>query len=131
MVVRIGMSKEPLNRVKVNTFHYSKRRFKNETGGGKIIDLKKALSTALNEAAIENFRFHDLRHTFASWLVMNGVDLYTVQRLLGHTDIRTTMRYAHNAPGYLEQEIGKIDEILSSEKVIINAASESVDRMVV
>ena len=42
-----------------------------------------------------------------------------------------TMRYAHLAPGYLEQEIGKIDEILSSEKVIIDDASESVKRMVV
>ena len=46
---------------------------------------------------------------------MKGVDLYTVQRLLGHTDIRTTMRYAHLAPGYLESEIGKLDKFLAPE----------------
>lgn len=49
--------------------------------------------------------FHTLRHTYASWLVMNGVDLYTVQRMMGHKDIAMTQRYAHLAPDVLDRAV--------------------------
>lgn len=49
--------------------------------------------------------FHTLRHTYASWLVMNGVDLYTVQRMMGHKEISMTQRYAHLAPDILDKAV--------------------------
>ena len=48
----------------------------------------------LERAAIEDFRFHDLRHTFASWYMMNGGDLYELAKILGHSNIKMTERYA-------------------------------------
>ncbi|MDR2724008.1 MAG: site-specific integrase [Holosporaceae bacterium] len=53
--------------------------------------------------------FHTLRHTYASWLVMNGVDLYTVQRLMGHKDITMTKRYAYLAPEHLDKAVSTLD----------------------
>ena len=58
-------------------------------------DLKKAFQTALKKRTLSTFHFHDLRHTFASQLVMKGVDLATIQKLLGHKTINMTLRYAH------------------------------------
>ena len=55
-------------------------------------------NTARTKAGLSDVRVHDLRHSFASLLINSGRSLYEVQKLLGHTQIKTTQRYAHLAP---------------------------------
>ncbi|WP_181295174.1 site-specific integrase [Pseudomonas sp. Q2-TVG4-2] len=66
--------------------------------GKPMADVKTAWLELLKNAGIVGFRWHDMRHDFASRLVMAGVPLNTVRDLLGHTDIKMTLRYAHLAP---------------------------------
>ena len=72
---------------------------------------KDIFKRACRRAGIEDFRFHDLRHTFASYLVMAGVDFYTIQELMRHSSPRMTKRYAHLSPEHMKREIRKIDAL--------------------
>ena len=83
---------------------------------------KKACSTA----GITDFRFHDLRHTFASHLVMAGVDLVTVKELLGHKTINMTNRYTHLAQEHKAQAVAKLGERIQGERNATESQSGSV-----
>ncbi len=71
-------------------------------------DWRRWFERAVRRARIENFRWHDLRHTFASRLVMAGVDLRSVQELLGHKTINMTVRYSHLAPRHLQEAVERL-----------------------
>ncbi|MFI5322370.1 MAG: site-specific integrase [Thermodesulfobacteriota bacterium] len=77
--------------------------------GKPLKDIRTAFENARNRAGIKNLRFHDLRHTFATRLILSGVDLATVSKLLGHTTIQMTMRYSHPTPEALKNTVAKLD----------------------
>lgn len=82
-----------------------------------IHELRWSFEEALKKACIEELRFHDLRHTFATRLAQNGVDLFTIQKLLGHKSYATTQRYAHHYTESLRRGISVLDEHIKNEQV--------------
>ena len=79
--------------------------------GGKVnpISLGAAFRRSLEKAKITDFRFHDLRHCFATRLVQKGIDIYTISKLLGHKDIKMTLRYAHHCTESLRRGVEVLD----------------------
>jgi len=63
--------------------------------GKPIEDFRRAFEKACKRAKIDRLRFHDLRHSAATRMIESGVNIVAVSKILGHSDIRTTMRYAH------------------------------------
>jgi len=86
--------------------------------GTRILNtnLQREFWKIVEKAKVENFRFHDLRHTFATRLVQSGVDLYSVAKLLGHKDIKTTQRYAHHHIDSLRQSVRVLDNFFANKK---------------
>ena len=84
--------------------------------GKKIACFKRSFKTALKRSSIEDFRFHDLRHTFASLLVRNGEHPMVVQRLMRHKSIKMTMRYSHLSDDVLWKASNKLSEKMSRQK---------------
>jgi integrase len=91
-----------MNRVAVDALHQIQRERKVLGGpvfqapeGGLLHNLGRVWAKVIGKPGVSDFRFHDLRHTAASRMVMAGVDLYTVKEILGHKTLTMTQRYSH------------------------------------
>jgi integrase len=68
------------------------------------------------KAKVQDFRFHDLRHTAASWLRMQGADIHTVAQILGHKDLRMAARYQHLSPAFMADAVGRLETLFGAER---------------
>jgi len=94
--------------------------------GTKILarNLHRAFCDAKKRAEIEDFRFHDLRHTFATRLAQAGIDLYKIAKLLGHKDIKMTQRYSHHYHESLRDGVEVLDGLVQEESTNIAQSKE-------
>ena len=84
--------------------------FCNAQGKPRRIEVvSRNFTNVVEKLGLDPITFHGLRHTFASWAVMNRVDLPSLQKILGHSNIQTTMRYAHLAPEHLQGAVDFLD----------------------
>ncbi len=109
----------PINSTLEMLFNSIPRGFDNDylftnKDGKPYSDIKHSFTTAVKKAGIHDFRFHDIRHTFASHLIMQGIGITSVKELLGHSDIKMTLRYAHLAPGYKRKAVNTLDKIMQN-----------------
>jgi integrase len=84
--------------------------------GRRYKEIRKPFHGACRRAGIEDFKFHDLRHTFASHLIMQGAGLAAVGKLLGHADIKMTMRYSHLSQAHLQETVFLLDNLTGAKK---------------
>ena len=106
---RFRSSLQALYNQRILDCHYAFPHATGRKAGEPVQDVKNAFHTALETAEINDFTWHDLRHTFASWLIMKGASLRSVAELLGHRGLRMVMRYAHLSPEHLSAEVGLLD----------------------
>lgn len=84
---------------------------------------------ALKSAGVYNFKWHDLRHTTASWMIQDGIPLERVSKLLGHKSLAMTMRYAHLAPGQLHDDVAVLQTAMRNSTTIAPAPNVTVSDM--
>lgn len=98
--------------------------FPGDVPGQPVVDLKRFWERMRVQAEIPDVRIHDLRHTFASLLVSGGASLEMIGRLLGHTQIGTTQRYAHLIDSPLRAGVNAVGEMLKPRLRVVGAGRE-------
>jgi len=110
----VPLNKEALLTVKQwlaqNLEDQSDLLFPSPVTGKRLDNITSSWRKLMEQAEIKNFRPHDIRHTFASKLVMRGIDLYTVSRLMRHANVKTTQRYAHLAPDHKARAVEVLND---------------------
>ncbi len=81
-------------------------------GSGRWDAFRTAWDAAVRRAKLADLRFHDLRHTFASWAVQRRVTLPELKDLLGHSSLAMVQRYAHLGPEHLRTAVSRLDDVL-------------------
>jgi integrase len=103
---------------KQNSCAYNNELVFPEIKGSRYMFVHREWQAVLKEANIENFRWHDMRHDFASQLVMAGIDIYTVCKMLNHSDVKITMKYAHLAPDRTQNAAQVLNRRSKGDKII-------------
>lgn len=98
--------------------------FFNPETNDHVKDIKTGFRAACRRAEIRGLRLHDLRHTAASKMIEAGADLVTVSKILGHSSIQMTMRYAHPTPENMRLAVGRLGEILDPTRQKVDNPSE-------
>jgi integrase len=89
--------------------------------------IRTAFEKALERAELKNMRFHDLRHTAASHLVMRGAALKEVQEILGHRTFAMTLRYAHLSPSHLRSAVDRLDGLTQGRPSAQASAQDAIE----
>jgi integrase len=135
----ISRSRIPLNDAALAAFRALEKRKKSRyvflrtpghgaKDGEEVRSPRAWFEDAVEEAKIENLTWHDLRHTFASRLVMAGVDIRKVAELMGHKTIQMTMRYAHLAPEHKLEAVKRLAAFAPKQKDMVTFSHRSVRR---
>jgi integrase len=103
--------------------------FPGDAPGRPIVEIKRFWQDVRAKAGLEDVRIHDLRHTFASLLVSGGMSLPMIGRLLGHTQVQTTHRYAHLFDDPLRVGLNEVGELLRPKLKLIEISGPSRTRV--
>lgn len=102
--------------------------FPGDTNGKPVQEIKRFWQDVRNKAKLTNLRIHDLRHTFASMLVSGGMSLPMIGKLLGHTQVQTTQRYAHLFDDPLRVGLNQVGEMLRPKlKLVANGETAEAE----
>lgn len=122
--------KIPMNQKLTPTLENGKEVSKSEyvfsENGNPYGDGRTRWWLALKKAKNEGFRFYDLRHTFGSRLRMAGVDIRTIQKLMGHKDITMTMRYSHPTPEHMKKAVEVLGTVSNTVTGVQGQESKNV-----
>lgn len=89
-----------------------------------VTNFRRRWHAAVKAAKMDDFHFHDLRHTFASWARQNGADLADICEALMHSSVSVTMRYAHIRPGHDKTAFDRVGDLLTAQSTAQNAVND-------